>query len=112
MNLDFSNLVSTVGHSVDLGKIEGLWTSVFLLSHSDEDYLWAERFNLVIGQFRSLLDDPQKGAVFFGETAAHIFVTNLNGEMDIAMSKFKDRFQNVDADARQAFNDNLGEIGS
>ena len=112
MDFDFSNLISKVELTAeDEATLSKIWKNVFSLSTNDEDYVWAERLSAAIYECRKIKGTIE-GAVLFGESAAHIFITNDSGDLDVAMTKFQERFQKVDADARQAFNDNLGLAGN
>ena len=110
MDLDFSDLISSVSLTDDQkNSIKETWKSVFELADNDEDYVWEERLNEALARIRSLIDNTNQGAMLFGETAAHVFQKNT--AIDAQMTRFRDRFLSINADARQAFNGYLGELG-
>lgn len=103
----------------EVKSVEKIWDDFFFrIRPSDEEYVWNKEILALEGKVKVALDHTNNGKIYTGQTAAECYRQKKMTAHDEAIYNekglkcFADRFkQACSADARQAFNDYLGEAG-
>jgi len=122
MSICLQNVITDIELNDDQRKkIETFWTDFFQrMRPSDDTWILEQVLENIESKIKAVLDDTMRGRRYFGQTACAIYIQRKDLPEEIlsmatfnkkGLELFVELVKKVSADARQAFNDYLGELG-